>query len=441
MLRYTGAYVKVDPADIAAHIFADMQEKTGTTSVFLPNGGRLYLDVGDHPEYATAECTQIDELLAQDRVGDEILADRADYAERALGYHVHIFKNNVDTAAHSYGCHENYLVRRRRDFLDRLQDLIPFFVTRQLLVGAGCVYREPGTVRYEISQRARHMHGAISTSSTRTRPMINTRDEPHADSERFRRMHVIVGDSNMVDTTTMLKIGMTHAILNVLEDGGRLPALALAEPMQAIRQVTQDLSGTTLLMRDNGTTIRAIDIQEAIFESVMSYYQRAGWLPSIDSNMQYVFDLWKRALEAFASGDFSSVHTEIEWIAKYELITRYRRRHSVALNDDRIARLELAWHDISSAGLRPQLEKYGIIARKVSTHDLSVARFSAPQTSRARVRAKFIVAAQQHHRDYSVDWSRVRLFSGGQGTSVTLNDPFVTTDAAVDALIETMENQ
>ncbi|WP_308164965.1 proteasome accessory factor PafA2 family protein [Arcanobacterium phocae] len=436
-----GAHVDIDPSEIARSLFADMQQASGATSAFLINGGRLYLDVGDHPEYATAECQQIIDLASQNRAGDQLLRDMADKASATLGYHIHLFKNNVDTASHSYGCHENYLVRRRRDFLDRLAELVPFFVTRQLLVGAGYVHREPGTVRFEVSQRARHMHNSISTSSTRTRPMINTRDEPHADADKYRRMHVIVGDSNMSDTTTLLKTGMTHAVLNVMEDGVRLPAFPLADPMQAIRSVAQDLSGNILLPLADGSTIRAIDIQRKIFDTVLEHYTRQGWLAGLDETTRYVFDLWGRALDAFATSNFSTVHTEIEWIAKYELITRYRHRHNVALSDDRITRLELAWHDISAGGLRDRLEQIGILARRTTPSMIRSALDWAPNDSRASIRAKFIQVAQLHHRDYAVDWGLVRLFNDGSGTTISLTDPFAPENGAVDSLIESMEKQ
>ncbi|QRV03030.1 proteasome accessory factor PafA2 family protein [Arcanobacterium phocisimile] len=437
----SGAHIATEPAVIAEQLFADMQQRTGSTSAFLENGGRLYLDIGDHPEYATAECTQLADLLAQDRAGDELLVQMAQVAqERLETSHIHLFKNNVDTAQHSYGCHENYLVRRRLDFLDRLNDLVPFFVTRQLLVGAGYVYHEPGTVRFELSQRARHMHGAVSTSSTRTRPMINTRDEPHADAENYRRMHVIVGDSNMSSATTALKVGMTNAVLNVMEDGVRLPSLQLLDPMRAIRDVAQDLSGRVLLERANGQTISATEVQAEIFQIVREHYERAGWFADLDPLMRYAFDLWERALHAFETNDFGAVHTEIEWIAKYELITRYRHRFHVPLSDDRISRLELAWHDVSSAGLRSKLEQSGVLKSAVSDDDVARAMHYPPQTSRARIRSAFIHAARRHHRDFSADWGLVRLFNDGNGVTVGLSDPFATSNADIEALIDSMEN-
>lgn len=441
---FSGAHVDRDVADVTAQIFADMQARTGATSAFLGNGGRLYLDIGDHPEYATAECTQLADVLAQDRAGDQMLAQMALDAEPRLSapdapVRVHLFKNNVDAASHSYGCHENYLVRRRLDFMDRLNDLVPFFVSRQLLVGAGYVHREPGTVRFELSQRARHMHGAISTSSTRTRPMINTRDEPHADSEHYRRMHVIVGDSNMSESATLLKVGMTCAVLNVMESGVRLPAVSLADPMDAIRRIARDPSGKATLQLENGSVTSAHDIQRAVFDTVAGHYDREGWLDASDPLMLRVFDLWSRALDAFSSGDFSHVRTELEWVAKYELITRYRHRYGVALSDDRISRLELAWHDISPAGLRPRLESTGVLRRVLRDDDVATALVDPPMTSRARIRSAFIKAAQDHRRDYAVDWGLVRLFNEGTGTTIHLDDPFAVADTVVDTLIDSME--
>jgi proteasome accessory factor A len=177
------------------------------------NGSRLYLDVGSHPEYATAECDDIRELVIQDRAGERILEGLLVDAERRLREEgiagdIYLFKNNTDSAGNSYGCHENYLVGRVGEF-GRLADaLLPFLISRQIVVGAGKVLQTPRGATYCVSQRAEHIWEGISSATTRSRPIINTRDEPHADAERFRRLHVIVGDSNMSETTTMLKVGL-----------------------------------------------------------------------------------------------------------------------------------------------------------------------------------------------------------------------------------------
>lgn len=210
----------------AAALFKPVLDEWRSTNVFLPNGGRLYLDVGSHPEYATAECATIDELLAQERAGELLFADLAHQAqERLRTQHEHplygelyLLKNNVDSAGNSYGSHENYLISRKLEFSTLVKQLVPFLVTRQILVGAGKTHPSGGPIpgstdsrsttgrpSYSFSQRADHIWEAASTSTSRTRPLINTRDEPHADASRYRRMHVINGDSNMAEPTILLR--------------------------------------------------------------------------------------------------------------------------------------------------------------------------------------------------------------------------------------------
>lgn len=233
---------------------------------------------------------------------------------------------------------------------------------------------------------------------------------------------------------------MTNAVLNVMEDGIRLPFMQLRDPIKAIRDVAQDLSGTVLLERVGGQSVSALEIQSALFDVVKNHYEKAGWMAQIDPLMRYVFDLWERTLTAFAHNDFSGVHTEIEWIAKYELITRYRHRFHVPLSDDRISRLELSWHDITSAGLREKLERSGMLKSVIDQEVIAHAVSHAPRTTRAHIRSKFISAAKRHHRDYSADWGLVRLFNEGNGATVGLQDPFSTSNDEIDALVDSMEN-
>src|SRR5881409_4323801 len=202
---------RLSPDNVARYLFEQVIPGARNANVFLENGACLYLDTGFHPEYATPECDNVTELVVHDRAGERILEGLLVDAERRLHEEgiagdVYLFKNNTDSAGNSYGCHENYLVARHGEF-SRLADiLIPFLVTRQLLCGAGKVLQTPRGAVYCVSQRAEHIWEGVSSATTRSRPIINTRDEPHADAERYRRLHVIVGDSNMNEVTTLLKV-------------------------------------------------------------------------------------------------------------------------------------------------------------------------------------------------------------------------------------------
>lgn len=216
--------VTLSADEVARQLFKKVVAWGRSSNVFLRNGSRLYLDVGSHPEYATAECDSVEQLIAHDRGGELILVDLIDDAQRRLaqeGYTgtIHLLKNNTDSAGNSYGCHENYLVRRQGDFTRLADILIPFLITRQVVVGAGKIMSTPQGPRYCFSQRADHMWEAVSSATTRSRPIINTRDEPHADAEFYRRLHVIVGDSNIAEPTTFLKVGATDMVLRLIEAG------------------------------------------------------------------------------------------------------------------------------------------------------------------------------------------------------------------------------
>ncbi len=441
----TGESSLMGAEEAAALLFAPLSARSGSTNSFLTNGARLYLDIGAHPEYATAECSTLGELLANDRAGDVLYAQMAATANHALAAQevagkIHLFKNNHDAQGNSYGSHENYLVRRRRDYATRLEEMIPFLVTRQILVGAGYLCRQDGKAHFELSQRASQMYEAVSTASTNARPMINTRDEPHGDMELYRRMHVIVGDSNICDATTALKIGMTRAVLDYIESGKRLKKYQLLEPMRAIRQTSLDLSGKAVLECVDGSTITALDLQEYVFEQVLSFYQTQAWLDELDPLQTYVFQLWEKALLALRAGDTSSIECEIDWVAKLKLLQHYQEKLGVSLADVRMARLDLAWHDITNAGLRTSLEQQGGLRTLVTPTQIASATTLPPQTTRAKVRGDFIAAALDARRDYEVDWASVGLFTGTGIQSVNLKDPFAVVDEKVEALMWELES-
>jgi len=426
--------------EVARQLFRKVVAWGRSSNVFLRNGSRLYLDVGSHPEYATAECDEIRQLIAHDRAGERVLEglvvdtqERLD-REGPVG-RVHLFKNNTDSAGNSYGCHENYLVRRQGDF-GRLADiLVPFFITRQILTGAGKVTVTPRGATYCLSQRADHMWEAVSSATTRSRPIINTRDEPHADAESYRRLHVIVGDSSMSETTTMLKVGATNLVLRLIEAGVPMRDLALENPMRAIREISHDMSGKHVVTLANGRTTTAIDIQEEylgrVSEFVAAHEDRAP-------TTARVLELWERGLRALRSGDLSLVARELDWVIKHDLIERYRAKHGLALGDVRVARLDLAYHDISrTEGLYNLLAARGLVDRVVTDLEVFEATAVPPQTTRAKLRGDFVRRAQETRRDYTVDWVHLKLNDQAQRT-VLCKDPFRSVDERVDRLIESM---
>ncbi len=426
--------------EVARYLFRKVVAWGRSSNVFLRNGSRLYLDVGSHPEYATAECDDVRQLVTHDRAGERILEGLVADAQQRLEHEglpgtIHLFKNNTDSAGNSYGCHENYLVRRQGDFA-RLSDvLVPFLITRQVLTGAGKVLATPRGAVYCLSQRADHIWEAVSSATTRSRPIINTRDEPHADAEHFRRLHVIVGDSSMSESTTMLKVGATDLVLRLIEAGIPIRDLSLENPIRAIREISHDMAGTAPVTLANGRTVTALDLQEEYLARVSDFVaQRGGGSPQD----KQVLELWGRGLHALRTGDLSLVERELDWVIKYRLIERYRAKHDLPLSDVRVQRLDLAYHDISrTEGLYNLLAAKGLVERLTTDLEVFEATSVPPQTTRAKLRGDFVRAAQEARRDYTVDWVHLKLNDQAQRT-VLCKDPFRSVDERVERLIESM---
>lgn len=431
---------RLSPDEVARYLFRRVVSWGRSSNVFLRNGSRLYLDVGSHPEYATAECDSVYDLIAHDRAGERILEELSIEAEERLEQEgingeVYLFKNNTDSAGNSYGCHENFLIDRHTDFAQLTSVFIPFLISRQLIVGAGKVVQSPRGASYAISQRADHIWEGVSSATTRSRPIINTRDEPHADADIYRRLHVIVGDSNMSETTTMLKVTSAHLVLRMIEEGVVLRDMTLANPIRAIREISHDLTGTRTVKLANGRELSALAIQLEYFEKVRDFAARR----EINDPMTVKsLDLWERTLKAVEAQDFDQVDKEIDWVIKWKLIQRYMRKHDMDLSNARIAQLDLAYHDINTRrGIYYLLERGSQIARVVNDADVEQAQYRAPQTTRAKLRGDFIERAQERKRDYTVDWVHLKLNDQGQRT-VLLKDPFQHTDERVERMIASL---
>ncbi|RDS64970.1 Pup--protein ligase [Streptomyces sp. M7] len=431
---------RLSPDEVARYLFRRVVSWGRSSNVFLRNGARLYLDVGSHPEYATPECDNVTELVTHDKAGERILEGLLVDAERRLHEEgiagdVYLFKNNTDSAGNSYGCHENYLVARHGEF-SRLADiLIPFLVTRQLLCGAGKVLQTPRGAVYCVSQRAEHIWEGVSSATTRSRPIINTRDEPHADAERYRRLHVIVGDSNMSETTMLLKVGATDLVLRMIEAGTVMRDLTLENPIRAIREVSHDITGRRKVRLASGREASALEVQREYYEKAVDFCERRGIRTG---TVEQVLELWGRTLDAIETEDLDRIGTEIDWVMKYKLIELYRAKHNMTMSHPRVAQIDLAYHDIHRRrGLYYLLEKKGQATRICNDLKIFEGKSVPPQTTRARLRGDFIRRAQEQRRDFTVDWVHLKLNDQAQRT-VLCKDPFRSVDDRVEKLIAGM---
>ncbi|MDO4664640.1 MAG: proteasome accessory factor PafA2 family protein [Actinomycetaceae bacterium] len=401
----------------------------GVMNKFLPNGGRLYLDVGAHPEYATAECDDLVDLVANDEAGvafyrDMLQVANAKLREEGSDCRIHLFKNNIDSVGNSYGCHENYLVRRRPGFIEKIENTLSFFVTRQIICGAGYIENTPEGARYCFSQRSDTMWEGISSGTTRSRPIINTRDEPLANSDLYRRLHVIAGDSNVAQVSTWLKVGTALLVLDALERGVSFDDLQLLRPLHAIRVINHDLSVQTKVELANGRFLTALEIQKEFLDRIDPNY------------LGEVATTWAKVLEAIACGDLDKIAAEVDWAAKYRILRRARQKHGWELGSAQIRRLDLAYHDICDLG--PKMHERGLLRPIVNAAATQKAKEKAPSTTRANVRGAAIASAQANRLDLMADWSHLRLQTQ---ETIVIDDPFANTDPRVSELIEKMETK
>ncbi len=429
---------RLSPDEVARYLFRRVVSWGRSSNVFLENGARLYLDVGSHPEYATPECDDLTEVVAHDKAGERILEGLVGGAEDRLKEEgirgqIYVFKNNTDSAGNSYGCHENYLVSRHKDFHRTVDVLIPFLVTRQIFVGAGKLTQTPRGTGYSIAQRADHIWEGVSSATTRSRPIINTRDEPHADAERYRRLHVIAGDSNMSEYATFVKVGTMVALLQMIERDVVFRDLTLENPIRAIREVAHDFDCTRRLRLANGRELSALDIQWEYLDRAMRFARSPGFPPQV----QAAVDRWEHLLTGLEK-DPMTLDREVDWVMKYKLLDRYSTKRDIPLSDPRMSMMDLAYHDVDrSRGLYYLMEAAGLVDRIVDDETIADAVVRPPQTTRARLRGEFIKAAKARKRDFTVDWVHLKLNDQAQRT-VMCKDPFKAFDDRVDKLIASL---
>lgn len=426
----------LEAEEVARYLFKPVVSWGGSSNVFLANGSRLYLDVGSHPEYATAECDSVDQVIAHDRAGERIVSALVRNAQQAIadaGFvgTIHCFKNNVDCAGNSFGCHENYLIRRGIDFGCMTRALVPHLVSRQVVTGAGGLRTGTRGRSFCFSARAEHLWEAVSSATTRSRPMINTRDEPHADPEKYRRLHVISGDSNMSEASSALKLGQMDLLLRMLDAGVKLTQVAVTHPMQAIRTIAHDMTGTSRVELEDGRRVSGVEVQREILRQVEAFVGYAGATTTDERTL----DLWRRGLDAVECGDHRLVARELDWAIKYEILSAFRRRHNLDWDDPNLARLDLAYHDIEpERGLYFKAVATGLVKRIIPAVAIDQAVEEPPATTRASLRGRFVAAARAARRDYSVDWLHLKLHD--DATTVTLRDPFAVSHPDAERIID-----
>ena len=411
-----------DPDDAqfdTAHKPLPMEEERSDR--VLANGARLYNDHG-HPEYSTPECASLLDLVTHDKAGERIVQQCAAARTQQPGCsHVSIFKNNTDFHGSSYGTHENYLISRATPFGDLVAGLLPFFATRIIYAGAGKIGVEPrgpsGT--YQLSQRADFFTEEASVDTLYRRPLVNTRDEPHADARLWRRLHVICGDANMSEFALALKVGTTYLVTSLLETGWK-PPLSLRNPVQAIKAVSQDETYRWLVERDGGGTIPAVDLQRIYLAAARERLDGRG------SDTEWVLRSWEETLDSLERNPLS-LADRLDWVAKRSLLSQYVESAGTTWRDDALASFDLAYSNIDpDEGLYYALEQSGEMLRLTTDEAISVAMTKPPENTRAAIRGALV--ERYHEHIGAISWSRVVLRMDEESWLVDLEDYLIPED-------------
>ena len=418
------------------YLFEKVVARQRGTNDFLRNGGRLYQDTGCHPEYATPECDNALDLTLHDKAGERIveellLAAEQKLRENGIDCNIYIFKNNTDSVGNTYGCHENYLVERTVNFHKLAELLIPFLVTRQVFAGAGKVLKTRLGNHYYVSQRAQHIYQEISGATTSSRGIINTRDEPHADEERYRRLHVIVGDSNMSELSTYLKVGTTALVLAMIEDGACRKDLALEDPVRAIKEISHDTTCTRKVRLRRGKEVSAIELQREYLELAHAYYATLEPSPHVTD----LLERWRRVLDQLAV-DPAQCARELDWVIKRELLQAYMHRKGIGFDDQRISMLDLQYHDLrQDKGLYYRLEREGYVERLLGDDEIRRAMTLPPADTRAYFRGTCL--QKFSGQVYGASWSSILLDTGESTVKrIPMADPARGTQKLVGEILE-----
>ena len=422
---------------ILGYIFEGLIPNSWPSNAFLSNGARFYQDTGCHPEYSTPECDRLRDLVIHDKAGERLLETCLPLAEKRLREEgligdIYIFKNNTDSMGNTYGCHENYLMRRDLDFWKITEQLIPFFVTRQVFAGAGKVLKVSGRTHFFLSQRAQHIHEKTSSSTTSSRSIINTRDEPHADAEKYRRLHIIVGDSNMSELTTYLKVGATAVVLSMIEEGFTVKGMELEDPVKAIRDISRDPTLKKRVRLEDGRELTALEIQMTYCERAEAYLSALG--SSADDTTRELIEYWGHVLQTLATNPMKLAQ-ELDWVIKKNMMELFTARKNCGWDDPRIALMDLQYHDVKrNRGLYYLLERQDLVERLATEDEIQRAMTVPPQSTRAKVRGDFIKFAKEKNRSYTVDWTYLKL-NGYWEETILCMDPFASSNKRVEELI------
>jgi len=416
------------------------EEDLGLANVILPNGARYYVDHA-HPEYSTPECASPRELVIHDKAGERVLERSLQELERAMpgGQRLAVYKNNTDGKGNSYGTHENYLVDRAIPFANIVRDLTPFLVSRQIFCGAGKLgaeapWDEQDRFRYQLTQRADFFEAEVGLETTLKRPIINTRDEPHADPDKYRRLHVIVGDANLCEVATFLKVGSTALVLKMIEEDF-LPDLTLVNPVASLHEVSRDLSCTAEVRLADGRRLTAVQLQWEYLERAKKYVEQE----EATADNQEVLERWEEILAALEEEPMQ-LHRELDWVAKFRLLEGYRTRDGLGWDDPKLRLVDLQYHDVRrERGLFHRLAATGKVERLVTDEEIERAVLEPPEDTRAYFRGRCI--ARFPEAITAASWDSL-IFDTGHDTlqRVPMREPLRGTRAHVEDLLARAED-
>jgi Pup amidohydrolase len=405
---YSGALY--DPAEALA------DEDLGLANVILTNGARLYVDHA-HPEYSTPEVTNPRDVVLWDKAGERVMAEAARRAATIPGTQpIHLYKNNTDNKGASYGAHENYLMRRSTPFADIVVHLTPFFVTRQIVCGAGRVGigQDGSGPGFQISQRADFFEVEVGLETTLKRPIINTRDEPHADADKYRRLHVIIGDANLSEISTYLKVGTTSLVLTMIEEKALSSDLGIADPVTELKAVSHDPTLEHLVRLRDGRRLTALDLQWAFYERARDFVD-ARYGDDVDEITSDVLDRWESVLDRLGR-DPMECAGELDWVAKLRLLDGYRERESLGWASPKLALVDLQYSDVRpEKGLYHRLVARGSMATLFSEEQVRTAMVEPPEDTRAYFRGRCL--AQYAAEVVAASWDSV-IFDVGRESLV-----------------------
>jgi proteasome accessory factor PafA2 len=376
-----------DLSPVTALDHNDPEEDAGMANVILTNGARLYVDHA-HPEYSTPEVTSPRDIVLWDKAGEQVMAEAARRAARIPGTQpIQLYKNNTDGKGASYGAHENYLMDRKTPFIDIIRGLIPFFVTRQVFAGAGRVGigAEGRTQGFQLSQRADFFEVEVGLETTLKRPIINTRDEPHADADKYRRLHVIIGDANLAELSTYLKVGTTSLVLAMIEAKALTQDLTIEEPVAELQAISHDPSLAHRVRLRDGRRLTALEVQQEYLAQARKFVADTG---DDDEQTADVLRRWAEVLEDLQI-DPMRCADRLDWPAKLRLLEGYRKRDGLSWGDSRLHLVDLQYSDVRpDKGLYHRLVARGAMQRLVTDAEVTRAMTHPPTDTRAYFRGE-----------------------------------------------------